>query len=91
MCWSSVPHDVHDGRVAAVDVIRIIPGVTRFAVTRISDINTCFELFMPLTLKRVIVAITNLEGTKVHGSMWKDIDEEHLDASSFCWSVQILQ
>ena len=35
--------------------------------------------------------MTNLKGTKVHCRMCKDIDEEHLDASSFCWSVQILQ
>uniref|UniRef100_A0A665ULX8 PiggyBac transposable element-derived protein domain-containing protein n=1 Tax=Echeneis naucrates TaxID=173247 RepID=A0A665ULX8_ECHNA len=77
--WSSVPHDEH-GRAAAANVIKMTPGITRFAVTRVSDIKTCFELFMPLTLKRVIIAMTNLEGKKVHGDMWKDIDEEYLDA-----------
>lgn len=79
ICWSSVPHDVH-GRAAAANVIKMTPGITRFAVTRVSDIKTCFELFMPLSLKRVIIAMTNLEGKKVHGDMWKDIGEEYLDA-----------
>lgn len=79
ICWSSVPHDVH-GRAAAANVIKMTPGITRFAVTRVSDIKTCFELFMPLSLKRVIIAMTNLEGKKVHGDKWKDIDEEFLDA-----------
>ncbi|XP_029995668.1 piggyBac transposable element-derived protein 4-like isoform X2 [Sphaeramia orbicularis] len=77
--WSSVPHDVH-GREAAASVIKMTPGITRFAVTRVRDIKTCFELFMPLSLKRVIIAMTNLEGRKVHGDMWKDMDEEYLDA-----------
>ncbi|XP_051783376.1 piggyBac transposable element-derived protein 4-like, partial [Erpetoichthys calabaricus] len=77
--WSSVPHDVH-GRAAAANVIKMTPGITRFALTRVSDIKTCFELFMPLSLKRIIITMTNLEGKKVHGDMWKDIDEEYLDA-----------
>lgn len=77
--WSSVPHDEH-GRAAAANVIKMTPGITRFAVTRVSYIKTCFELFMPLSLKRLIIAMTNLEGKKVHGDMWKDIDEEYLDA-----------
>lgn len=35
---------------------------------------------MPLSLKRFIIAMTNLEGKKVHGDKWNDIDEECLDA-----------
>lgn len=51
ICWSSVPHDVH-GRAAAANVIKMTPRITRFAVTRVSDIKTCFELFMPLSQKK---------------------------------------
>ncbi|XP_068435159.1 piggyBac transposable element-derived protein 4-like [Clinocottus analis] len=79
ICWSSVPHVVQD-RAAAANVIKMTPGITRFAVTRVSDIRTCFELFMPSSLKRVIIAMTNLEGKKVYGDKWKDIDEVYLDA-----------
>ena len=42
ICWSSVPHDVH-GRAATANVIKMTPGITRFAVTKVSDIKTCFE------------------------------------------------
>lgn len=63
--WSSVPPNVH-GRTAAANVIKMTPGITRFAVTRVSDIKTCFDLFMPSSLKKVIIAMTNLEGK----SLW---------------------
>ncbi|KAL7881706.1 hypothetical protein AOLI_G00085540 [Acnodon oligacanthus] len=36
ICWSSVPPDVH-GMAAAANVIKMTPGVTRFAVTRMKD------------------------------------------------------
>uniref|UniRef100_A0A3P9MKV5 PiggyBac transposable element-derived protein domain-containing protein n=1 Tax=Oryzias latipes TaxID=8090 RepID=A0A3P9MKV5_ORYLA len=77
--WSTVPPDVH-GRTAAANIIKMTPGVTRFAVTRVSDIKSCFKLFLPLSLKKVIIAMTNLEGKKVHDNTWKDIDETYLDA-----------
>ncbi|XP_037533781.1 piggyBac transposable element-derived protein 4-like [Nematolebias whitei] len=77
--WSAIPPVSH-GREAAENVMKMTPGITRFAVTRVSDIKTCFDLFMPLSLKKVIIAMTNLEGKKVHGDTWKDIDEECLDA-----------
>ncbi|XP_037553572.1 piggyBac transposable element-derived protein 4-like [Nematolebias whitei] len=77
--WSAIPPVSH-GREAAENVMKMTPGITRFALTRVSDIKTCFDLFMPLSLKKVIIAMTNLEGKKVHGDTWKDIDEECLDA-----------
>ncbi|KAM4038357.1 LOW QUALITY PROTEIN: uncharacterized protein ACNLHF_016667 [Anomaloglossus baeobatrachus] len=75
--WSSVPPDVH-GRADAANVIKMTPGITRFAVTRVSDIKTCFDLFMPLSIKKVIIAM--IEGKKVHGNMWNDLHDDDLDA-----------
>ena len=49
MIWSSVPHDVRD-RAATANVIKMTAGTTRFAVTRIGDFKTCFELFMSMLL-----------------------------------------
>ncbi|KAM4031867.1 LOW QUALITY PROTEIN: piggyBac transposable element-derived protein 4-like [Anomaloglossus baeobatrachus] len=77
--WSSVPPDVH-GRADAANVIKMTPGITRFAVTRVSDNKTCFDLFMRLSIKKVIIAMTNLEGKKVHGNMWNDLHDDDLDA-----------
>lgn len=50
ICWSSVPPDVH-GRTAAANIIKMTPGITGFAVTRVKNINLCFDLFTPLSLK----------------------------------------
>ncbi|KAK5608580.1 hypothetical protein CRENBAI_023533 [Crenichthys baileyi] len=36
--WSTVPPDVH-GRTAAANIIKMTPGVTRFAVTRVFLFN----------------------------------------------------
>lgn len=69
--WSSVPHDVH-GRAAAANVIKMTPGITRFALTKVSDIKRCFEIFMPLSLERIIITMINLEGKKVHGDMMRN-------------------
>ncbi|KAM4016931.1 LOW QUALITY PROTEIN: piggyBac transposable element-derived protein 4-like [Anomaloglossus baeobatrachus] len=76
--WSAVPPDIH-GRADAANVIKMTPGITRFAVTRVSDIKTCFDLFMPLSIKKVIIAMTNLR-KKVHGNMWNDLHDDDLDA-----------
>ncbi|KAL7405220.1 hypothetical protein ABVT39_025473 [Epinephelus coioides] len=62
------------------NIIKMTPGITRFALTRVGDIKTCFDLFMPLSLKKVIIAMINLEGKKVHSDMWNDVDEEYLGA-----------
>lgn len=68
------------GRAVAANVIKKAPGITTFAVSRASDINSCFQLFIPFQLKKIIMNMTNLEGKKVFGDLWKDIDEECLDA-----------
>ena len=41
ICWRSVPPDIH-GRAAAANVIKMTPGITRFAVVRVSDIQDMF-------------------------------------------------
>lgn len=51
ICWSSVAPDIH-GRAAAANVIKMTPGMTRFAVTRVCDIKTSFDLFMTLSQKK---------------------------------------
>lgn len=76
--WSPVPCGLY-GRATAANVIKMTPGIARFAVTRISDTKTCFDLVMPLSLKRVVIGVTNLEKKKkVHGDIWNDTDEEYL-------------
>lgn len=46
--FSPITPGLH-GRVIATHVIKVTPGITWFAVTRISDIKTRFDPFMPLS------------------------------------------
>lgn len=75
--WSPVPCGLY-GRATATNVIKMTPGIARFSVTRISDTKTCFDLVMPMSLKRVVIGVTNLE-KNVYGDIWNDTDEEYLD------------
>lgn len=84
--WNLLPQHTL-GRAAAEIVIKMKPGITRFAVTRVSDI-TCFELFMPFSIKRVIIAMTNLEGKNVYFT-GKTLMRNPLMLCS-CWIVQIM-
>lgn len=49
--WSSVAQHAHV-RAAAENAVKMAPGITRFAVTRVGDIKTCFELFLPFSIKK---------------------------------------
>ena len=64
----------------AANVIRMLPGPTRLAVSHAQDIKSSFDLFMPSPIKRIILDCTNLEGSKVFGERWKVMDETVLDA-----------
>ncbi|XP_060780363.1 piggyBac transposable element-derived protein 4-like [Neoarius graeffei] len=66
-------------RIAA-NVIQMAPGPTRLAVTYVSDIRSSFDMFMPPPIKNIILDCTNIEGRRVFGERWKDLDETDLDA-----------
>lgn len=44
------------------------------------DIKSSFELFIPDDIKKIILDCTNLEGWRVFGERWKEMDQTHLDA-----------
>ncbi|KAJ8415108.1 hypothetical protein AAFF_G00008060 [Aldrovandia affinis] len=58
----------------------MVPGPSRFAVTRVHDIKSAFELFIPQSVERIILDNTNLEGRRVYGANWKELDGTHLHA-----------
>ncbi|KAJ8406096.1 hypothetical protein AAFF_G00309840 [Aldrovandia affinis] len=58
----------------------MVPGPTRFAVTPVHDIKSAFELFIPQSVERIILDNTNLEGRRVYGTNWKELDGTHLHA-----------
>ena len=77
--WSSSPN-IRQTRMSAENIIKTVPGPTRMAVTRVTDIKSAFELVMPNSIQKIILEMTNLEGRRVFGEKWKELDKTHLDA-----------
>lgn len=62
--WSKSPHQSR-GRLSSSNVIKMTPGPTRFAVTRVDDIQSAFQLFISPPIEKIILEMTNLEGRRV--------------------------
>ncbi|XP_076608401.1 LOW QUALITY PROTEIN: uncharacterized protein LOC143333911 [Chaetodon auriga] len=77
--WSSSPN-MRQAKLSAENIIKTVPGPTRMAVTRVRDIKSAFELVMPNSIQKIILEMTNLEGRRVFGEEWKELDKTHLDA-----------
>lgn len=77
--WSSIPYE-NEGRATSANIIKMTPGPTRFAKSHVQDIKTAFELFIPNSIQSILIEMTNLEGRKVFGHSWEDIDGTKLDA-----------
>lgn len=54
--------------------MKMTPGPTRFACSRVDNIRSAFELFFPLETQETLVDMTNLEGKRVYGESWKEVD-----------------
>ena len=62
------------------NIIKMMPGPTRYATSRVDDINSNFQLLLPDSIERIIVEMTNLEGKCVFGDTWREIDLVDLHA-----------
>ena len=61
-------------------MIRITPGPTRFAVTRVDEIQSAFQLFISPPIERIILELTSLQGRRVFQEKWKPLDQTDLHA-----------
>ncbi|XP_059209533.1 piggyBac transposable element-derived protein 4-like [Centropristis striata] len=77
--WSTSPHQSR-GRLSSSNVIKMTPGPTRFAVTRVDDIESAFQLFISPPIEKIILDMTNLEGRRVFQEKWKPLDPTDLHA-----------
>ncbi|XP_063743292.1 piggyBac transposable element-derived protein 4-like [Eleginops maclovinus] len=77
--WSTSPHPSR-GRLSSSNVIKMTPGPTRFAVTRVDEIQSAFQLFISSPIERIILEMTNLEGRRVFQEKWKPLDQTDLHA-----------
>uniref|UniRef100_A0A669C9C5 PiggyBac transposable element-derived protein domain-containing protein n=1 Tax=Oreochromis niloticus TaxID=8128 RepID=A0A669C9C5_ORENI len=76
--WSSCPRNEPPCRAA--NVIRMQPGPTRLGVTHVQDIKSSCDLFIPDSIQRIILDCSNLEGRRVFGERWKEMDQIDLQA-----------
>ncbi|KAL1279369.1 hypothetical protein QQF64_026042 [Cirrhinus molitorella] len=76
--WTSTPQEIHR-RLPASMVIRNIPGPTRFAISRVHNLYSAFELFLH-PIEKIVLDMTNLEGSRVFGEQWKSLNVTDLHA-----------
>ena len=77
--WSLSPLQ-QQGRLSAANVIRMVQGPTRYAVSHVEDIKSSFELFITPSIENIVLGMTNLEGKRVYGDSRKDLDVADLEA-----------
>ncbi len=62
LSWSSSPTERQKGRLSTENVIKMTPGLTKYATSRIEDIQSCFNLFLAEPIENIVISMTNLEG-----------------------------
>ncbi|XP_014853421.1 PREDICTED: piggyBac transposable element-derived protein 3-like [Poecilia mexicana] len=77
--WSTSPHQ-SQARLSSSYVLKMTPGPTRFALTRVDDIESAFQLFISPPIEKIILDMTNLEGRHVFQEKWKPLDPSDLHA-----------
>ncbi|CAJ1084167.1 piggyBac transposable element-derived protein 4-like [Xyrichtys novacula] len=60
------PRD-RSGRKRVENIIKMTPGPTRYATSRVDDIKSSFQLFLPESIEGIILDMTNLEGKREFG------------------------
>ena len=52
----------------------------RYAISRVDDIRSCFEMFLTESIKTIVLNMTNLEGRRVYEDNWKEVDQTDVQA-----------
>ncbi len=52
LSWSSSPTE-KKGRLSTENVIKMTPGLTKYATSRIEDIKSCFNLFLAEPIEKI--------------------------------------
>ena len=59
--WNAEPFPQH-GRTSSANIIKLIPGPTRYAISRIDDTRSSFQVVMNNNLSDMVLKMTNIEG-----------------------------
>uniref|UniRef100_A0A671XA56 PiggyBac transposable element-derived protein domain-containing protein n=1 Tax=Sparus aurata TaxID=8175 RepID=A0A671XA56_SPAAU len=79
LLWYSSSQD-RGGRARDENIIKMTPGPTRYAISRVDEIKSSFQLFLPASIEEIILEMTNLEGKRVFGDTWRALDQVDLQA-----------
>lgn len=77
--WNTVPGS-YQGRVTSANVIKTVSGPTTYSKARVTDIKSTFSLLFPPGIIKVIIDMTNVEGKKVFGDKWENLDYLDIEA-----------
>lgn len=62
------------GKRTSKDILNLTPGPTRYATSRIHDELSAFRLFITENIEKIVIMNSNIEGARVYGDKWKEID-----------------
>ena len=79
IAWNSEPLP-SCGRHGAENVINMTPGPTRYATSKIEDEYSSFMMFFPPVVVNIILKNSNIEGKRVFGDNWKNLNNVDLEA-----------
>ena len=91
LIWSSItPSDRR--RMSTAVRVTSHHGPTLYAVSRIDDIKSTFDLFLPKPIEEIVLAMTNKEGQRV----WQEVEKAGSNRSAglcgcvnSCWRLPI--
>lgn len=73
--WKTSPPN-QQGRTSSANIIKLTPGATRYAISRITDIKFSLLIFFERQILSKIIEMSNKEGQVVFGNEWKIISDE---------------
>lgn len=72
--WSRKPIP-RRGRFSSQNIIKVTPGITRYASSGIRDIKSSFEAIFFSGIESEIIKMTNIEGLREYGNKWIILDK----------------
>ena len=67
---------IHSCLSTSDNIIKTTPGVTQYAMARITDIKSALETVFDLTIENKIIKITNIEKENANGKKRGEISKE---------------
>lgn len=76
--WNKMPRNI--GAPRAANIMTPAPGITRFAIQRVSTMSDAFLFFLYSRITECILTMTNKEGASTLGEEWNPISQEEIYA-----------